>query len=136
MSMKTFILSEQALDTIKKQMVNESYNDKVILVKKFLDKNYMRGFLEKSNPGGTKGNIGVFIQLNGGLPTQSSVWIDDVVDALEHEENYHRLLANELERKGLFLQIAKDWFNQSKTLDDGILTNYDFLKNIAKEAGT
>lgn len=136
MSMKTFILSEQALDTIKKQMVNESYNDKVILVKKFLDKNYMRGFLEKSNPGGTKGNIGVFIQLNGGLPTQSSVWIDDVVDALEHEENYHRLLANELERKGLFLQIAKDWFNQSKTLDNGILTNYDFLKNIAKEAGT
>ena len=134
--MKTFILSEQALETIKRQMVNESYNDKVMLIKKFLDKNYMRGFLEKSNPGGTKGNIGVFIQLNGGLPTQSSVWIDDVVDALEHEENYHRLLANELERKGLFLQIAKDWFNQSKTLDNGILTNYDFLKNIAKEAGT
>ena len=130
MSMKTFILSEQALETIKRQMVNESYNDKVALVKKFLDKNYMRGYLEKNNPGGTKGSVAVFVQLNGGLPTKSSVWLDDVVDALEHEENYHKLIANELERRGLFYQIAKDWFNQSKTLDSGILTNYDFLKNI------
>jgi hypothetical protein len=111
-------------------MLNESYGDKIALVKKFLDRNYMRGYLEKSNPGGTKGNIGVFIQLNNGLPTDSSVWIDDVVDALEHEENYHKLVANELERKGLFLQIIKDWFDQKKTLDSGILSSYDFLKGV------
>jgi hypothetical protein len=74
----------------------------------------------------------VFIQLNNGLPTDSSVWLDDVVDALEHEANYHKLIANELERKGLFYQIAKDWFNQSKTLDSGILSSYDFLKGINK----
>ena len=117
--MKTFILSERALETVKGQMLNESYGDKIALVKKFLDKNYMRGFLEKNNPGGTKGNIAVFIQLNNGLPTDSSVWLDDVVDALEHEENYHKLIANELERKGLFYQIAKDWFDQKKTLDSG-----------------
>ena len=102
--MKTFILSERALETVKGQMLNESYGDKIALVKKFLDKNYMRGYLEKNNPGGTKGNIAVFIQLNNGLPTDSSVWLDDVVDALEHEENYHKLIANELERKGLFYQ--------------------------------
>jgi hypothetical protein len=131
-NMKTFILSERALETVKGQMLNESYGDKIALVKKFLDRNYMRGYLEKSNPGGTKGNIGVFIQLNNGLPTDSSVWLDDVVDALEHEANYHKLIANELERKGLFYQIAKDWFNQSKTLDSGILSSYDFLKGINK----
>jgi hypothetical protein len=130
--MKTFILSEKALNTVKGQMLNESYGDKIALVKKFLDKNYMRGYLEKNNPGGTKGNFGVFIQLNNGLPTKSSVWLDDVVDTLEHEANYHKLIANELERKGLFYQIAKDWFNQSKTLDSGILSSYDFLKGINK----
>ena len=130
--MKTFILSERALETVKGQMLNESYGDKIALVKKFLDKNYMRGYLEKNNPGGTKGNIGVFIQLNNGLPTDSSVWIDDVVDALEHEENYHKLVANELERKGLFLQIAKDWYMKSPKLKLGNLTNYDFLKNVGK----
>ena len=130
--MKTFILTEEALNTVKRQMLSESYGDKIALVKKFLDKNYMRGFLEKNNPGGTKGNIAVFIQLNNGLPTDSSVWLDDVVDALEHESNYHKLIANELERKGLFYQIAKDWFDQKKTLDSGILSNYDFLKSIGK----
>jgi hypothetical protein len=129
-NMKTFILSERALETVKGQMLNESYGDKIALVKKFLDRNYMRGYLEKSNPGGTKGNIGVFIQLNNGLPTDSSVWLDDVVDALEHEANYHKLIANELERKGLFLQIAKDWYNRSPKLKLGNLTSYDFLRNI------
>ena len=130
--MKKFILSEKALNTVKGQILNESYGDKVIIIKKFLDKNYMRGYLEKNNPGGTKGNVAVFIQLNNGLPTQSSVWLDDVVDALDHEENYHKIVANELERKGLFYQIAKDWFNQSKALDSGILSSYDFLKNVNK----
>lgn len=130
--MKTFILSEGALNVIKGQMLNESYGNKIILVKNFLDKNYMRGFLEKNNPGGTKGNIGVFIQLNNGLPTESSVWLDDVVDALDHENNYHSLIADELERKGLFYQIAKDWFNNFKGLADGIVSNYDFLKHIKK----
>ena len=130
--MKTFILSEKAFETVKGQILSESYSDKISLVKKFLDNNYMRGYLEKNNPGGTKGNVAVFIQLNNGLPTDSSVWLDDVVDALEHEENYHKLIANELERKGLFYQIAKDWFNQSKTLDSGILSSYDFLKGVNK----
>jgi hypothetical protein len=51
---------------------------------------------------------------------------------LEHEENYHRLIANELERKGLFLQIAKDWYMKSPKLKLGNLTNYDFLKNVGK----
>lgn len=130
--MKTFILSENALNTVKEQMLNESYGDKIALIKDFLNKNYMRGYLEKNNPGGTKGNFGVFIQLNNGLPTKSSVWLDDVVDTLEHEKNYHKLIANELERKGLFYQTAKDWFNQSKKLEMNILTSYDFLKGINK----
>ena len=131
--MKTFILSEKALNTVKGQMLNESYGDKIALIKNFLNQNYMRGYLEKNNPGGTKGNMAVFIQLNNGLPTDSSVWLDDVVDALEHEKNYHKLLPNELERKGLFYQTAKDWFNNEKSLFKfNILSNYDFLKGIGK----
>ena len=128
--MKKFILSERAFDTVRKQIINESYSDKVLMVKKFLDNNFTQGLLGKSNPGGTMGNFGVFIKLNNGIPSDQSVWIDDVVDMLEHEENYHRLVANELERKGLFLQIVKDWFDQKKTLDSGILSSYDFLKNV------
>ena len=131
--MKKIILSEKAFDAVKKQIVKESYEDKILMVKDFLDRNYIQGVLEKQKDDGTMGSMGVFVKLNNGVPTKNSVWIDDVVDQLEYEENYHRLLANELERKGLFLQIAKDWYNKSPMLKLGNLTNYDFLKKIKKE---
>jgi len=100
------------------------------MVKNFLDKNFTQGTLEDQKNNGTIGPLAVFVKLNNGLPTKNSVWIDDVVDQLESEENYHKLIANELERKGLFLQIAKDWYNRSPKLKLGNLTSYDFLRNI------
>lgn len=131
--MKKIILSEKAFDTVKRQVIKESYADKILMVKKFLDDNYTQGEMEKQKDDGTIGTMGVFVKLKNGVPTKNSVWIDDVVDQLEYEENYHKLLANELERKGLFLQIAKDWYNKSPKLKLGNLTNYDFLKKIKKE---
>jgi hypothetical protein len=128
--MKKIILSEKAFDTVKRQIINESYADKIIMVKNFLDKNFTQGTLEDQKNNGTIGPLAVFVKLNNGLPTKNSVWIDDVVDQLESEENYHKLIANELERKGLFLQIAKDWYNRSPKLKLGNLTSYDFLRNI------
>ena len=131
--MKKIILSEKAFDAVKRQIIKESYEDKILMVKKFLDDNYTQGEMEKQKDDGTIGTMGVFEKLKNGVPTKNSVWIDDVVDQLEYEENYHKLLANELERKGLFLQIAKDWYNKSPKLKLGNLTNYDFLKKIKKE---
>lgn len=131
--MKKIILSEKAFDAVKRQIIKESYEDKILMVKKFLDDNYTQGEMEKQKDDGTIGTMGVFVKLKNGVPTKNSVWIDDVVDQLEYEENYHKLLANELERKGLFLQIAKDWYNKSPKLKLGNLTNYDFLKKIKKE---
>jgi hypothetical protein len=128
--MKKIILSEKAFDTVKRQIINESYADKIIMVKNFLDKNFTQGTLEDQKNNGTIGPLAVFVKLNNGLPTKNSVWIDDVVDQLESEENYHKLVANELERKGLFLQIAKDWYNRSPKLKLGNLTSYDFLRNV------
>lgn len=131
--MKKIILSEKAFDAVKRQIIKESYEDKILMVKNFLDKNYTQGEMEKQKDDGTIGTMGVFVKLKNGVPTKNSVWIDDVVDQLEYEENYHKLLANELERKGLFLQVAKDWYNRSPKLKLGNLTNYDFLKKIKKE---
>ena len=130
--MKRIILSESAFDTVRRQIINESYADKILMVKNFLDKNFIQGTLENQKDDGTMGTMAVFVKLNNGLPTKNSVWIDDVVDQLESESNYHKLIANELERKGLFLQIAKDWYNKSPKLKLGNLTSYDFLKGINK----
>jgi hypothetical protein len=128
--MKKIILSERAFDTVKRQIINESYADKILMVKKFLDDNYTQGQYQGKNSNGTMKPLAVFVKLMNGIPTSESAWIDDVVDQLESEENYHKLIANELERKGLFLQIAKDWYNRSPKLKLGNLTSYDFLRNI------
>ena len=128
--MKRIILSEKAFDTVQRQIINESYTDKILMVKKYLDDNFIQGQFQNTRDNGSKAPVAVFIKLFNGMPTKESVWIDDVVDQLEFEENYHKLIANELERKGLFLQIAKDWYNKSPQLKLGNLTNYDFLKNV------
>jgi hypothetical protein len=128
--MKKIILSEKAFDTVKRQIINESYADKILMVKKFLDDNYTQGQYQGKNSNGTMKPLAVFVKLMNGIPTSESAWIDDVVDQLESEENYHKLIANKLERKGLFLQIAKDWYNGSPKLMLGNLTSYDFLRSI------
>ena len=43
MKMKKIILTENKLNTVKKEIIEESFCDKVVLVKKFLDGNFMRG---------------------------------------------------------------------------------------------
>ena len=45
--MKTIILSENGFNRINNAIIEESYSDKVELVKKYLDNNFMRATFEK-----------------------------------------------------------------------------------------
>ena len=46
-------------------MIHESYGDKVELIKKYLDNNFMRAAIEKDG-----NNVGIFVKLNNNLPTE------------------------------------------------------------------
>ena len=75
--MKTIILSENGFNKVNNAIIEESYSDKVELVRKYLDNNFMRATFEKDGE-----NVGIFVKLSNHLPTEKSYWKQDVLDIL------------------------------------------------------
>ena len=80
--MKTIILSEDGFNKINNAIIEESYSDKVELIRKYLDNNFMRATFEKDGE-----NVGIFVKLSNHLPTEKSYWKQDVLDILDKEFN-------------------------------------------------
>lgn len=116
--MKTFILSENGYQKIHKTIIEESYSDKVELVRKYLDDNFMRATFEKDGE-----NVGIFVKLSNHLPTEKSYWKQDVLDILDKE--FNNILNDKNERDGFLNQLLDDWYNH-KISKYGSLSAYNF----------
>ena len=124
MNMKKFILNEEKLNTLKKNVIQESYGDKVLIVKKFLDDNYMRASFEEIGDDGLVKNMGIFIQLNDKhLPTDNRLMADSVFDVLQNK--FIKILSDKTERDKFLIRIIKDWYD-NKISKEGCLSKYDF----------
>ena len=117
-SMRRFILSENGLELIKGKILRESYSDKIDLVKRFLDKNFMRASTQKDGK-----DVGIFVKLNGNIPTDESLWKQDVLDILDDESN--NIIRDKKERDGFLSQLVDDWYNK-KITKYGSLSRYNF----------
>ena len=117
---KNVIVTKESFDRLKTKLMLESYSDKVLSVKKFLDNNYMRGEFVKDVDGAKK-TIGVFVKLTDrGLPTEDSVMIDDVFDRLQQEKQ--NILDDKDERDKFLLSVIKAWYDK-KINDRGSILN-------------
>lgn len=116
--MKKVILSENGFNKINHTIIEESYDDKIELVKKYLDDNFMRATFEKNGE-----NIGIFVKLNNHLPTEKSYWKQDVLDILNKE--FNKIITDKKERDGFLSQLIDDWYNQ-KISKYGSLSTYNF----------
>lgn len=106
---KNVIMTEQAFNRLKATIMKESYGDKVLSVKKFLDGNYMRGEFVKDVDGAKK-TIGVFVKLTDrGLPTKDSVLIDDVFERLQQEKQ--NMFTDPKERDKFLMDVIKAWYD-------------------------
>ena len=120
--MKTFKLTENQL---KKNLLNESYSDKVIMIKNFLDSNFMRATFTKSGDDGLKKNVGVFVQLDSNrLPTDTQLTAETVFDIVQNK--FNNILTDKNERDRFIIRVMKDWYSNSKDLKNGTLSKYDF----------
>ena len=120
--MKTFKLTENQL---KKNLLNESYSDKVIMIKNFLDSNFMRATFTKSGDDGLKKNVGVFVQLDSNrLPTDTQLTAETVFDIVQNK--FNNILTDKKERDRFIIRVMKDWYSNSKDLKNGTLSKYDF----------
>ena len=116
--MKTVILSEQGYNNISNAIIEESYSDKVALVKKYLDDNFMRATFEKDGE-----QVGIFVKLNNRMPTDKSYWKQDVLDILERD--FNNIINDKTERDGFLSQLLDDWYN-NKITKYGSLSTYNF----------
>lgn len=117
-SMRRFILSENGLELIKGKILRETYSDKIDLVKRFLDKNFMRASTQKDGK-----DVGIFVKLNGNIPTDESLWKQDVLDILDDE--FNNIISDKKERDGFLSQLVDDWYNK-KITKYGSLSRYNF----------
>ena len=117
-SMRRFILSENGVELIKGKILKESYSDKIDLVKRFLDKNFMRASTQKDGK-----DVGIFVKLNGNIPTDESLWKQDVLDILDDE--FNNIISDKKERDGFLSQLVDDWYNK-KITKYGSLSRYNF----------
>ncbi len=116
--MKKITLSENGLKRMSDAIIKESYCDKVDMVKKYLDGNFMRATLEKDGD-----NVGVFVKMVNNLPTKKSYWKQDVLDILDKE--FNNMISDKKERDGFLNQLLDDWYN-NKISKYGSLSNYNF----------
>ena len=120
--MKTFILSE---GQIKRSILKESYSDKVIMIKNFLDSNFMRARFTKNGDDGLKKDVGVFVQLDSNrLPTDTQLTADSVFDIVQNK--FNKIITDKQERDRFIIRVIKDWYSRAKGLKDGNLSKYDF----------
>lgn len=116
--MKKIILSNKGLTLVNEEIIKESYGDKISLVKDYLDKNFMRGAIDKNGE-----MVGIFVKINNGIPTSKTMWKQDVLDILERE--FNKILSDKKERDGFLNQVTDDWFNR-KITKYGNLSSYNF----------
>ena len=116
--MKTIILSEDGFNKIIYAIIEESYSDKVELIRKYLDNNFMRATFEKDGE-----NVGIFVKLSNHLPTEKSYWKQDVLDILDKE--FNNTITDKKERDGFLSQLLDDWYN-NKISKYGSLSAYNF----------
>ena len=122
--MKKIVLNENKVNVIEEEIIKESFSDKVLLLKKFLDGNFMRATFQETGDDGTIKKKGIFIQLDGGKPTKSSLAADSVFDILQ--DKFVKILGDKKKRDNFIIRVIKDWYNNEKGMKDGILTKYDF----------
>ena len=112
------ILSENGFRKINNTIIEESYSDKIELVKKYLDNNFMRATFEKDGE-----NVGIFVKLSNHLPTEKSYWKQDVLDILDKE--FNNTITDKKVIDGFLSQLLDDWYN-NKISKYGSLSSYNF----------
>ena len=146
MSNKKIIITEQQecfLATILREEtqqmpVNKKMNkpfcvnpEKVLIVKKFLDKGFSSHDYEKIGPDGFPKKIKVIsMNASNGEPLKY-MYQDQLHDLLI--DKFQNMFADKLERASFLKQVIKDWLNNSITIFGGLSTNEILAENMTSE---
>lgn len=117
-------MNKNKMTTDNKKLIRESYSDKVQLVNKFLDKNFIRATYTSEDENGILKNTSIVIQVDGnGQPSKKSLTDVDLFYLIQNK--FINILPKDGGRDKFLKQIIKDWYAK-KITKHGTLTKYDF----------
>ncbi len=129
---KTIIITESAKDKLV-ELISEAYDSKVEIVKRFLDKNFMRAHMDSQNDNGEYTTQGVVVQKDvNGQPTKKTLSdvqlfyllqnrFKNIIGADDSENNNSKTTYTK--RDNFLKQVIKDWYN-NKITKNNILSRY------------
>ena len=114
--MKKFIISESQYNKLLEISVPQ-YTDKVLMVKNFLDKHFVRG--DKETNEFLTPNKSVVISINDMGQPVGTLSFKDLFFLIQ--DQFKEILPDINERHAFLKQIIKDWYNK-KISKDGLLS--------------
>lgn len=107
-----------------KELIKESFSDKVNLIQNFLNKNFIRAKYTGEDEDGVLRNYPIVVQMDeNGQPSKKSLTDQQLFYLLQNK--FKTILPKEHGRDKFIIQVLKDWYGK-KITKNGTLTKYDF----------
>lgn len=120
--MRHIIISENKENDIISELISEAFYpnaDKVLFIKKYLDKNFKRQNLDDINSDGYPCTSPSIVMLsNGGQPLKT---MQPSEFLLFLDDKFHSMISDESDRKKFLKQVIKDWY-YNKISKNGLLS--------------
>ena len=123
--MKKIILDERQEKNLFETILQESIyglSDKVNIIKKYLDNNFIKADYDSMDDNGDlKSNSFVIMKDTKQQPTQHRMTLEQLFEKLKYK--YQNIITNKEERDKFLWQLVNDWYN-NRISKNGNLTKY------------
>lgn len=123
--MKKIILDERQEKNLFETILQESIyglSDKVNIIKKYLDNNFIKADYDSMDDNGDmKSNSLVIMKDTKQQPTQHRMTLEQLFEKLKYK--YQNIITNKEERDKFLWQLVNDWYN-NRISKNGNLTKY------------
>jgi len=120
--MRHIVISENKEDEIISGLISEAFYpnaDKVLFIKKFMDKNFKRQNLDDIDTNGYPCTSPTVVMLsNSGQPLKT---MQPSELLLFLDDKFHNMISDESDRKEFLKQVIKDWY-YNKISKNGLLS--------------
>lgn len=117
-----YITEEQEPFLLEQMVLEELQNlqkEKVLLIKKFLDNNFKRADISSINSDGYNEHKPIVVYLDSYKQPIKNLSDQDLLDMLL--DKFQDIIKDEQEKKSFLTKVMKNWYNNNKKLDLGII---------------
>lgn len=126
---KKVIITEEQMNSILSQMVSEELGgkkytidpEKVLIVKKYLDENFLKTSIDTLGEDGMPGQLGIVVMLGPSKNPIKQMYKDDVKELLI--EKFKNMFLDKEERRKFLSKVMDDWYDDNIGLYGNLSVN-------------